>query len=256
MPRALSFAERRVLGVLIEKGFTTPQQYPLTINALVAGCNQQSCREPVADLGDSSVLDALDSLREKGLVTLVRTTGGRTDRFKHNAAGGFDIEGPQLAVLAELLLRGPQTDGELRQRASRMVPIADLAALQNTLASLQSRDDPLVRRLSPPQRRRGVRYAHALYPPDEEPALEDLDEREDLSASPRDAAAPRDAVGSAGAEGRASPPRGDSARMLQRLEVLERRIEDIEDRLERIESACPELRKADGEAEGVAETEA
>ena len=168
----LEFNERRVLGVLVEKSFATPDQYPLTLNGLVSGANQKSCRDPLSSLDEENVLDALDSLRGKNLVTLVRSVGSRTDRYKHRASDTLGLEGREASVLAELLLRGPQSDGELRQRASRMVPIPGQAELGIVLQKLEDREQPLVRRLSPADQRRGVRYAHTLYPPGQKPANE------------------------------------------------------------------------------------
>ena len=98
----LSANERRVLGVLIEKAHTTPEQYPLTINSIVTASNQKSCREPQMHLDDGQVWDALDRLRELEVASLVRTTGGRTDRFRQKVADTWGIEGKQAAVLAEL----------------------------------------------------------------------------------------------------------------------------------------------------------
>ena len=173
MSLELSFNERRVLGVLIEKGLTTPEQYPLTLNALVNGSNQKSCRDPMAHLGEKEVLDTIDTLRAKGLVAVVRSTGGRTDRYRHRCTDTLSIEGREVAVLAELLLRGPQTDGELRQRASRMVEIPSLGDLAEVLDRLRTHEPPLMPPAPSDGRRRGVKYSHALYPADERPATAD-----------------------------------------------------------------------------------
>lgn len=162
----LSAAERRVLGVLIEKQKTTPEYYPMTIAALVAGCNQKSNRDPVVHYEAEEVEQTLHSLRQQGVVVLV-DTGGRALKWKHQAYDWFGLKGrpAEMAVLAELMLRGPQTEGELRQRASRMEEITDLPALQALLAQLH--DLGLVIYLSPPGQKRGVMVTHALYPPDE-----------------------------------------------------------------------------------------
>src|SRR5262249_2251913 len=109
----LSMTERRILGVLVEKAKTTPDAYPLSINALVTGCNQKSNRDPVLNLTDADVEDALTQVQQKGLV--VRITGGsRVERWRHILYEAWRVEKPALAVLGELLLRGPQTEGELR----------------------------------------------------------------------------------------------------------------------------------------------
>jgi uncharacterized protein len=160
----LSVLERRILGVLIEKQKTskTADAYPLTLNALTTGCNQKSNRDPVLDLTDDEVEEGLNALQKKGLV--MRLTGGRVDRFKHELYEAWTRDGPQLAVLAELLLRGPQTKGELRGRASRMAPIDTLDALEEVLRPLVERR--LVVYLTDPDRR-GAVLTHGFHPPDE-----------------------------------------------------------------------------------------
>lgn len=166
----LSFNEQRVLGVLIEKSLTTPEQYPLTVNSLVNGSNQKSCRDPISYLVESEVEDALESLREKQLLTLIRSSGGRTDRYKHRMGDTLQLESRKVAIIAELLLRGPQTDGELRQRASRMVAIPTLQDLAAALDELRNHQgETFVRRLGPEGRKRGTKYAHTMYPPGEAP---------------------------------------------------------------------------------------
>ncbi|HWE35352.1 MAG TPA: DUF480 domain-containing protein [Isosphaeraceae bacterium] len=162
----LSHRERRVLGVLIEKQKTTPDVYPLTVNALVAGCNQKSNRDPVTNYDEEDVEEALHSLRSKGAVAQYEGTG-RVVRWKHNLYDWLDLRNKpaEMAVIAELLLRGAQTEGDLRARASRMDPIPDLSALQVVLEDLVKRG--LVVYLSPPGQRRGVVVTHGLYPPEE-----------------------------------------------------------------------------------------
>lgn len=168
----LTFEERRIIGTLVEKAHTTPEQCPLTLNSLVNGCNQKSCREPMTHFTEDVVLDTLERLRAKGLAVLVRSAASRVDRWKQNFAASLELSPRETAVLAELLLRGPQTDGELRQRASRMVRLEGLADVDEVLSSLQSREEPLVVRVTPPGKKRGVKYDHLLYPEDEKPAPE------------------------------------------------------------------------------------
>ena len=131
--------ERRVLGVLVEKAKTTPDAYPMSLNALVAGCNQKSNREPVLSLEDVDVEDTLGRLQKKGLVVRVTSTTGRVDKWKHLLYDAWHLDRIDLAILAELLLRGPQTEGELRTRASRMDPFEDLDALRKALGPLAQR---------------------------------------------------------------------------------------------------------------------
>jgi len=156
--------ERRVLGVLVEKAKTTPEYYPLTLAATVTGCNQKSNRDPVTNYDADDVEDILQDLRHKKAVVLVEGSG-RAVRWKHTLYEWLKVSKVELAVIAELLLRGPQTEGDLRTRASRMEPFADLPALQAVLESLASRD--LVVYLSPEGVKRGVVVTHGLYPPAE-----------------------------------------------------------------------------------------
>jgi uncharacterized protein YceH (UPF0502 family) len=129
--------ERRTLGVLVEKAKTTPEAYPLSLNALVTGSNQKSNRDPILDLTDADIEDALAECQKTGLVTQI--IGGRVERWRHNLYDVWRVNKVELAVLTELLLRGPQTEGELRGRASRMEPIADLDALRAVLKPLAER---------------------------------------------------------------------------------------------------------------------
>src|SRR5262249_46510229 len=134
----LALHERRVLGVLVEKAKTTPDAYPLSLNALVTGCNQKSNRDPVLNLTDDDVEDALLSTQQKGLTIKVTSTG-RVIRWRHALYEAWKLDKKELAVLAELLLRGPQTEGELRARASRMEPLDDLDTLRAVLRPLTER---------------------------------------------------------------------------------------------------------------------
>lgn len=163
MALVLSLLERRVLGVLIEKQKTTPDAYPLSLNALVTGCNQKSNREPVLALEDFEVEEALSSGQKKGLVIKIEGSG-RVEKWRHNLYDAWKADKTEMAILAELLLRGPQTEGELRGRASRMEPIADLDALRALLANLAQRH--LVVYLTP-EGRRGTVVTHGFHDPTE-----------------------------------------------------------------------------------------
>ncbi|QJW94245.1 DUF480 domain-containing protein [Frigoriglobus tundricola] len=160
----LSPIERRILGVLVEKQKTskTADSYPLSLNALVTGCNQKSNRDPVLELDEVEVEEAVEALQPRGLVT--RITGGRVDRFRHELYAVWTGGGPELAVLAELLLRGPQTKGDLRTRAARMAPIDSLDALEDVLGPLVERR--LVVYLTDPDRR-GAVVTHGFHTADE-----------------------------------------------------------------------------------------
>jgi uncharacterized protein len=151
-------SERRVLGVLIEKAKTTPETYPLSLNSLRTGCNQKSNRAPLMQLEDEQVEDVLESLRKLGAVVVIQGDG-RVDKYRHRAYEWLGVEKVELAVMAELLLRGAQTVGELRGRAARMEPIKDLGELRPVLDSLEAKR--LIMYLTP--QGRGSVVSHALY---------------------------------------------------------------------------------------------
>lgn len=154
--------ESRVLGVLMEKAATTPEQYPLSLNAIVNGANQKSNRDPVLSMTDDQVYVAAEGLRGKGLAVRVDTAGSRVHKYKHQATEVLKVRAGELAILAELLLRGPQTLGELRGRASRMSPIESLDAARNFLRALNERPEPLAKEISPSPGSRAERYAQLL----------------------------------------------------------------------------------------------
>jgi hypothetical protein len=167
----LSKSQRRVLGVLVEKAFTTPEYYPLTLKAVTTSCNQKSNRHPIVNYSEDDVLDVLDQLRELRLVAVVHTGTGRTERFRHYMRRQFTMTEPQLAILIELLLRGRQSAGELRSRASRMVSVGGLQELRDELTGLI--EMKLVQ-TSGSLERRGVEIDHNLYQPAED-ALRDTE---------------------------------------------------------------------------------
>jgi uncharacterized protein len=156
--RPIGATERRVLGVLVEKAKTTPENYPLSLNALKSGCNQKSNRAPQMNLEEAQIEEALDSLREAGAVLMVQGDS-RVDRYRHLAYEWLGVDKVELAVMAELLLRGAQTVGELRGRAARMEPIKDMGELQPILKSLEIKK--LIAYLTPPGR--GSIVSHTLY---------------------------------------------------------------------------------------------
>lgn len=156
--------ECRVLGVLVEKAQTTPAQYPLTMNGLTTGCNQKNNRDPVTNLTEEQALDAIDSMRAKGLVREVNLSGSRVNKFRHVAREAMEVSTTELVMLAELLLRGPQSVGELRGRASRMHPIESIETAQAALDALSSRPEPLVRALPRVPGERATRYVQLLCP--------------------------------------------------------------------------------------------
>ncbi len=164
MKIVLSLIEARVLGCLIEKEMSTPDYYPLSLNALTNACNQKSNRNPVLELNESLVQDTLDALIKKRLVVPKSSSGSRVTKFAHRLSNpitnAMDFSAPELAVLCELLVRGPQTIGELRTHAGRLTEFADVAQVEATLQKLRTRDDgPFVSELPRQPGRRDVRYA-------------------------------------------------------------------------------------------------
>lgn len=160
----LSPDESRVLGVLIEKSTTTPEQYPLSLNAVVNGANQKNNREPVLTMEEGAAFEALEGLRAKGLVIRVDMAGSRVNKYRHQAGDALHVRAAELAIVAELLLRGPQTLGELRGRASRMHPLESLDVVKNMLRALNEREEPMVRELPPAPGSRAERYVQLLCP--------------------------------------------------------------------------------------------
>lgn len=163
--------EARVLGCLIEKELTTPEYYPLSLNALTNACNQKSNRDPVIAAAEEEVVRALDGLRFKQL-TVVSAEGGRVPKYRHILAEQLGLVPAELALLCELLVRGPQTAGELRGRAERMHPFPDPAAVEDALRELMEREQPVIARLTRQPGRKESRYAHLWAGEPEQAAME------------------------------------------------------------------------------------
>lgn len=215
--------EARVLGVLIEKAYTTPEAYPLTLNSLVNGANQKSNRYPVTQYGDDEVLGAINGLKAKGLVVEVHTAGSRTSKYRQEAGQKLGLGKAALVLLAELMLRGPQTIGELRGRASRMQPFETIEQVRGTLEVLIERDPPLIRRLPPPPGSRAEEFMQLLAP----------------DAHPIDPAAR-----SAEPAGQGSATGGPST---------QQRVTELELQVTRLERALRNLAEALGESDPLAE---
>lgn len=227
--RPLDAIERRVLGVLIEKAKTTPDAYPMSLAGIVTGSNQKSNRDPLMTLDEEQVSRALETLRESGAAAEIFSSG-RVPRYRHLAYEWFgDVTKEDLAILAELLLRGEQSEGDLRGRASRMDPINDLTVLRTRLDFLAARG--LVEWLSPPGR--GRMLTHGLLPPEKLEKVRAL-----VAAAGHTPPAPP-------ADGdppdRPIPARDDGppalALLTERIEVLERDLGALRARLERLETA-------------------
>lgn len=206
MEISLNGHEARVLGVLIEKAFTTPDQYPLSLNGATNGCNQKSNRDPVLDFSEAEVRVALQGLRMKGLVGVSVPSGSRVEKYRHNSKESLKLGDRALAVLAELLLRGPQTSGELRTRAKRMRDVSAPDVLEEALGALE--EHGFAKPLPGGRATRWVQMiCPELHPDGAQPAPE----------SPVPAAAP------------ASAP--------DRLEELERRVDELERTVQHLTAA-------------------
>jgi uncharacterized protein YceH (UPF0502 family) len=203
----LSADEARVIGALIEKEITTPDQYPLSLNALTNACNQKSNRDPVVHWEESRVQQLLDGLSRRALAVDRSGFGSRVSKYRHlfcnTTFGSLKFSAQELAIVCELLLRGPQTPGELRGRASRMCPFADVGEVEAILGQLMNREDgPFVARMAREPGRRESRYAQLFTGP---VADEPVDIAPILPAAPTGAPAP-----------------------VERIEVLERTVQRLE----------------------------
>jgi uncharacterized protein YceH (UPF0502 family) len=219
----LTAIEARVLGTLMEKARTVPDSYPLTLNSLQTGCNQKSARDPVMNLGEHDIAEALDGLRRRALV--LETQGGRTTRYEHNAQRGLGVPEQAAVLLGMLMLRGPQTAGELRLNTERWYRFLDIASVEAFLEELQERTDdkggPMVVKLTRQPGARESRWAHLLCGPVDAGML---------ASDPGE-------------------PGTDHLTALQslwtRVDALETRVQELEARLARaggqIPSAAPEL---------------
>jgi len=171
----LTDVEVRILGSLLEKEVTTPDNYPLSLNALLAACNQTTSREPIMRLAEDEVIPAAVALRRRGLLRQIQPAGSRVTKYEHLLREEMELGGRERAVLGVLMLRGPQTAGELFARTARLEPFADLADLEGVLESLIAREpEPLAARLSRRAGQKEIRYAHLLSgdPPADTPGAE------------------------------------------------------------------------------------
>ena len=238
--------EARVLGCLIEKEITTPDQYPLSLHALLAACNQKSNREPVLSLAERELQAGVEALQRRHLVVEKSGFGSRVPKYQHRLCntefGTLHFDPQELAILCELLLRGPQTPGELRSRAARMASFADAAAVEQVLERLASRaDGPFVRRLAREPGRREARYADCFGAAGEagEAGEADAAKSAALATSAASAATAAARMTTAGriptpAALPEAAPHGDAA---DALTALERRLEELEARIAQLELA-------------------
>lgn len=158
----LNEIEARIVGCLVEKQLTTPEYYPLTLNALVAACNQKTNREPVTNYGESEIERALDILRDKNLVYVFYGSSSRVPKYKHMLPNVYELDDRETALVSVLMLRGAQTIGELNQRTGRLYEFSGLNEINETLDNLAKREEPIVFRLERQPGQKEARYAHLL----------------------------------------------------------------------------------------------
>lgn len=183
MKMVLSAQAMRVLGCLLEKQVTTPEQYPLSLNGVVVACNQKSNRDPVMDLSESEVQNQLDLLEKRHLITASSAAGQRVvkyeQRFCNSAFGALKLNSAEVALLTLLLLRGPQTPGELRTRSGRLHEFSDVSEVEQTLEGLMHRDDSAqVIRLAREPGKRESRFVHLLSDESDQPQATDAPEEQ------------------------------------------------------------------------------
>ena len=210
MLTTLNEIERRVLGVLMEKALSQPGTYPLTLNAILVGANQKQNREPVVEYQEADIARVVHVLQTRNLVKQAPPVpGARANRFEHNAVEYYHWDRRQQAIMAELLLRGRQTVGELRTRASRLTPFSDLTAAATTMQELSSHDPPFVEELAREPGRSANRFRHLLSA-----------EAETLEARSVSAAEARE------------EPAGDVESLATRVAALEARVDELSEVVE------------------------
>lgn len=218
--------ERRILGVLVEKAKTVPESYPMTLAGICTGCNQKNNRYPLMQLEQDQLDAPLERLRTLGAIALVQGSG-RVEKFRHYASDWLGVDKLELAVMAELLLRGAQTEGELRQRASRLEPIVDLTTLRTLLHSLEKKH--LV--ISLTSAGRGHVVTHNLY---EERELEKV-RRDYESQTP--AAAPADD------EAESAPPAAAGPSVRELVETLRRDLDELKQQVDAMRAEMSNVRQ-------------
>lgn len=239
--------DRRIVGVLVEKAKTTPEQYPLTLNALRNGCNQKSNRFPVVQLDFDEIEESIDRLRKLGAVTIVHDSG-RVPKYRHWMYDWLGVDKVELAVMAELLLRGAQTLGELRARSARMESIPDLSALRPVVASLTAKG--LVVALTPEGR--GCVVTHTLYLPQELEKLRKqygtLETPAGFEASRFDAEVPASAMKRTRHEvaGSSAVPVDDEEALLAEVEGLRHEVDELRSQVDELRGDLARLARRVG----------
>ena len=224
MQTPLNEREVRVVGSLVEKQVTTPDYYPLTLNALTNACNQISNRDPVVRYDEREVSEAVETLRERNLVYIFYGADSRVPKYKHMMREVYSLSPQELAVMCVLMLRGPQTVGEVRGRTGRLYEFAELREVEETLDALAHRDEPLVVKLPRQAGRKEARYAHLLSGP---PGIEEAGEEQPGHAAPRPPSSTRAAEGErvARLEAEVETLRTEVAELRRQLEEFRKQFE-------------------------------
>lgn len=217
-PIVLTAAEARVLGCLVEKEVTTPEYYPLSLNALINACNQRSNREPVMDMDEETVRQALHGLEDMRLAGRARGSDGRVAKYEHWLGEVFNFSRAETALIGVLLLRGPQTPGELRSRTERMHRFDEISDVLSGLQKLMEREPPLVAVLPRQPGSREARYAHLLSGP-----VEAMPVTQGYGSSPATAAAPA----SAEQDERIAQLEATVAELQKEIAALRQKIDDL-----------------------------
>ena len=215
MSDKLSEIETRILGSLVEKQLTTPEYYPLTLNALIAACNQKTNRDPVVTYDEATVNRSLENLRDRNLVYVYYGSTSRVPKYKHMLPSVYDLGPAETALVCVMMLRGPQTLGELRERSGRLYGFRDLGEVQETLDAMIRRDEPVVTKLDRIPGQKEARFAHLL-------------------------------AGAVTAESYAAahPPRAVQAEAAaERMTILETEVRDLRAEMESLKSTFEEFKK-------------
>ena len=223
-----------MLGVLLEKAFTTPDVYPLTVKSCTSGCNQKNNRDPVTNYSEEQVRDILDELREVGVAAVVHTDGGRAERFRHYMRKRYTFSEVQLAIITELLLRGRQQPGELRTRASRMTPIENQETLRAALADLQTQGFV---QSNGPLDRRGVEVDHTFYLDGEGQKLAPGNFLASLSPSVSDAVVDDEPITRASSSGELEDLKQQQAAMAEEMSTMREKLAHLTDQLDELRRA-------------------
>src|SRR5579872_2376652 len=242
---SLTPVQRRVLGTMIEKALTVPESYPLTLKALTTGCNQKSSRHPITNYSEDDVEEALGQLRELGLAAVVHTESGRTERFRHYVRRRFSaLSEPRVAILGELLLRGRQSVGDLRGRASRMAPAGSLDSLEQLRTELTGLVALKMARSDGPLDRRGIEVDHDLYQPREGQTMAARTTFDDEPAASGPAQSGGPAAVLRPPTSSAAPTSAPNTDLLDRIAVLEKSCADLRSENRELREQVDELRNS------------